>query len=51
MIALILWVFLICTSCTYSVNMFITDGEAEDLIDETQTAEPDIKTDLEIPSM
>ncbi len=36
-------------SCTYSINMVHTQGTASDVVDENQSAEPDIKTDISIP--
>ena len=38
-------------SCTYSVIMNHTSGVASDLVDENQSASPDIKTDLNVPKM
>lgn len=37
------------TSCTYSINMVHTKGEASDVVDETQSAEPDISPTIAIP--
>lgn len=37
-------------SCTYSINMVHTQGSASDVVDETQSNEPDIKADLSIPA-
>lgn len=37
------------TSCTYSINLVHTQGTASDVVDETQSAEPDIKTEISIP--
>jgi ABC-type lipoprotein release transport system permease subunit len=37
-------------SCTYSINMVHTQGQASDVVEETQSAEPDIKTDFSIPA-
>jgi len=36
-------------SCTYSITMVHTEGTASDVVDETQTAEPDIKADVSLP--
>ena len=49
--ALFIGVFigLLC-SCTYSINMVHTQGTASDVVDETQSAEPDIKADVSIPA-
>lgn len=42
--------FIIVTSgCTISMQNISTHGTATDLIDEDQTATPDIKTDLSLP--
>lgn len=38
------------TSCTYSITMVHTQGTATDVVDETQRADPDVKTDLSIPA-
>jgi hypothetical protein len=37
-------------SCTYSINMVHTQGKASDVVDETQSNEPDVKADLSIPA-
>lgn len=39
------------TSCTYSINMVHTEGHASDVVDETQTAQPDINPTLSIPAL
>lgn len=44
----IAFMLLLC-GCTYSVVMNHTEGTASDLVDETQDASPDVKTDLSIP--
>ena len=41
---------LYCTSCTYSINMVHTSGQASDVVDETQRADPDVKADVSIPA-
>lgn len=51
MITLMICISLIFTSCTYSINMVHTQGESSDVIDETQSNEPDIKPNLTIPAM
>ncbi len=38
-------------ACTYSVNLVHTEGEAEDVVDETQRADADIKPNLTIPAI
>ena len=42
---------LLLTSCTYSINMIHSEGEATDLIDEYQRADADIKPNLNIPAL
>ena len=37
-------------SCTYSINMVHTQGQASDVVDETQSNEPDVKADVSIPA-
>ena len=37
--------------CTYSVIMNHTEGTASDMVDENQSASPDIKADLTLPKM
>lgn len=52
-ILLVLTVFLLfmfLTSCTYSINMVHTQGHAEDVVDETQKADADVKPTLTIPA-
>lgn len=36
------------TGCTYNISMAHTEGVAEDVIDDNQTAEPDISPNLTI---
>ncbi len=36
-------------SCTYSVSVMHTEGQASDMIDENQTASPDVSPTLNIP--
>lgn len=40
---------LLLTGCTYSINMVHTQGQASDVVDETQSNQPDIKSVLEMP--
>jgi hypothetical protein len=40
----------ILSSCTFSINMVHTQGEASDVVDENQSAEPDISPTISIPS-
>ena len=40
--------FLLC-GCTYSVNLVHTEGAASDVVDETQSADPEVTTDLSLP--
>lgn len=37
-------------ACTYNVSMVHTEGEATDVIDSNQSAEPDISPTLSIPA-
>lgn len=37
------------TGCTYSINMVHTEGSASDVVDETQSAHPNIVPTLNIP--
>lgn len=48
-LGLILSFFLLC-GCTYSINMVHSEGQATDVIDETQTNEPDISPEITIPA-
>ncbi len=48
-IAALIYLILCLTSCTYSVNLAHTEGSASDLIDEQQTATPDISPTVTIP--
>jgi len=41
--------FMMLDSCTLSFTNVDTHGTATDLVDETQTASPDVKTDLTLP--
>ncbi len=34
------------SSCTYSINMIHSEGVASDMIDENQTASPDVSPDI-----
>ena len=43
--------FLILTGCTYSINMIHTKGTASDVVDENQTATPDISPIISIPAI
>ena len=38
-----------CVSCTYSINMVHTQGQASDVVDENQSADPDISPDISLP--
>jgi len=37
-------------SCTYSINMVHTQGEASDVVDENQSVTPDIDANVSIPA-
>jgi hypothetical protein len=39
------------TACTYSINQVHTEGTATDVVDENQTASPDISPNLQVPSI
>ena len=49
MIILLIAFCLILNGCTYSITMVHTEGQASDVVDETQTNTPDVKTDMNIP--
>lgn len=40
---------LLTSACTYSINNVQTEGKASDVVDETQTNEPDISPTLSLP--
>lgn len=45
-----IWLFACAlTSCTYSITMVHTQGSATDVVDETQSNEPDVKADIKLP--
>lgn len=37
------------TSCTYTINLVHTDGQASDVVDETCTPTADIKPVIQVP--
>lgn len=41
-------IFILLTSCTYSINMVHTSGTASDVVDENQTASPDVSPTIPI---
>jgi len=49
-VIILLLPFILC-ACTYSINMVHTQGLASDVIDETQSADPDIKADVSVPAI
>lgn len=49
-LALLSCLTLIVSSCTYSITMVHTEGTASDVVDETQTSQPNVKADLNIPA-
>lgn len=51
MLEIILFCCLILCGCTYSINMVHTQGEASDVVDETQANEPDVKPNLNLPAI
>jgi len=42
---------IILVGCTYSINMVHTQGQASDVVDETQSTEPDISPNITIPAL
>lgn len=38
------------TSCTYSITMVHTEGQATDVVDETATNSPDVSPTVSIPA-
>jgi hypothetical protein len=50
-IVLIISLLFLLSGCTYSVTLAHTEGQATDLIDQEQTAQPDVKADLTIPAI
>ncbi len=48
MVLLLSFMHLVC-GCTISFQNISTHGTAQDLIDENQTADPKITTDLQVP--
>lgn len=39
------------SSCTYSINMIHSEGNASDLIDENQSAKPNINPNFTVPAI
>lgn len=37
------------SSCTYSITMVHTQGQATDVVDEAQTAQPDVSPTVSLP--
>ena len=37
------------TACTYSVNLVHTEGSASDVVDDTQSASPNVSPTLDVP--
>lgn len=48
-LASIVCIFVLGEGCTYSIIMNHTEGQASDVVDENQTASPDIRPSLTIP--
>ncbi len=44
---MLLCTIIVCTGCTYSITMVHTQGEAQDVVDETATSSP--STSVSIP--
>lgn len=42
-------IILMSTSCTYSINMVDTHGAADDVVDETETVDPEFNPTLSLP--
>ncbi len=52
LLILLTWALtVIIAGCTYSVTLAHTQGVASDLIDETQSAQADVKPNIEIPGL
>lgn len=45
-----IFIALMATSCTYSITMVHTEGQASDVVDETATNSPDIKPTVSVPA-
>jgi hypothetical protein len=45
-LCLLLFGFLLASSCTYSITMVHTEGQATDVVDEVQSNTPDVKTSI-----
>lgn len=43
---LIIGLCLVLSGCTYSITMVHTEGQANDVVDETQSTRADVKSDL-----
>ena len=39
------------SSCTYSINMVHTQGNADDVVDENQKADADVSPEIHIPAL
>jgi hypothetical protein len=48
----VIWgvLLLIITACTYSITMVHTEGEAQDVVDETATNAPDVSPNIVLPA-
>jgi hypothetical protein len=42
---------LLLNSCTYSMNMVHTHGYATDVIDESQTNQPNVNPEISVPAL
>lgn len=42
-------IFVLLAGCTYSVNMIHTKGTASDIVDENQTASPEVSPTVQVP--
>ncbi len=41
---------IILTACTYTITMVHTEGQADDVVDETSTNSPDVSPEVVIPA-
>lgn len=48
-LSMIFLFLLVLMSCTISINLVHTEGHASDVVDETDTVDPDISPDITVP--
>lgn len=46
---LVIWLLFL-SACTYSINMVHTQGQADDVVDETQENRPEVSPNVSIPA-